>query len=58
MRITKFLDAHGSEVGQSIGLPSASASLLNDRLQVHKTNLMILGMRKKSGLLRNKFAVN
>ena len=54
----KFLDTHGAEMGQSVGLPSASASILNDRLQIHKTNLMILGMRKKSGLLRNKFAVN
>ena len=57
-RIMKFLDTQCTEMGQSVGLPSASASLLNDRLHIHKTNLMILGMRKKSGLLRNKFAVN
>ena len=58
MRIARFLDTHGTEMGQSIGLSAANASLFNDRLQTHKTNLMILGMRKKSGLLRNKFAVN
>ena len=51
MKIARFLDTHETEMGQSVGLSAANASLFNDRLQTHKTNLMILGMKKKSGLL-------